>query len=125
MKAAGSLDVLVYPYDAVKAPLLRDAVLPALEALPDGVIAHLLRGWLHGPHLRVRLHGPPALVAPTAAALTERLARHIAACPSTTSLDRRQLLDRATAAGRAELVPPPYEPFVANNTVRAEVPDPA
>src|SRR4051794_28781429 len=111
MKVAGSLDVVIYHYDDVKAPLLRDAVLPALEALPDGVTAHLLRGWLHGPHLRVRLDGPAALVESTAEALTERLASHVAAFPSTTSLNRRHLLDRAAAAGRAELVPPPYEPF--------------
>lgn len=122
---SGSLDVVVYHYDDVKAPLLRDAVLPALEDLSDGVIAHLQRGWLHGPHLRVRLDGPTALVECAAEALVERLTRHVAAFPSTASLSRRQLLDRAGAAGRAELVPPPYEPFVANNTVRTEVPDPA
>jgi len=121
---SGSLDVVVYHYDDVKAPLLRDAVLPALVDLPDGVTAHLLRGWLHGPHLRARLDGQAALVECAAEALVERLTRHVAAFPSTTSLSRRQLLDRAGAAGRAELVPPPYEPFVANNTVRAEVPDP-
>lgn len=122
---AGSLDVVLYHHDDVKAPLLRDAVLPALETLPGGVTAHLLRGWLRGPHLRVRLDGPATLVKPAAEALTERLARHVAAVPSTTDLDRQDLLDRAAAAGRAELVPPPYGPFVANNTVRTEVPDPA
>lgn len=122
---SGSLDVVVYHYDDVKAPLLRDAVLPALADLPDGVTAHLQRGWLHGPHVRVRLDGPRASVESAAEALTGRLARHVSAFPSTAKLDRRQLLDRSVAAGRAELVPPPYEPFVADNTVRTEVPDPA
>ncbi|MEU4428867.1 hypothetical protein AB0F81_50355 [Actinoplanes sp. NPDC024001] len=118
-------DVVVYYHDPVKAPLLREAVLPALDAVPPGVAAHLERGWLHGPHIRICLAGPDDPVPATAAGIAAAVRSHLDVRPSRVHLSHAELLAASTAAGRAELVPPPYEPFVADNSVLVREPDPA
>ncbi len=112
-------DVVCHYHDPLQAPLLREAVFPALADLP-GVTAHLERGWLHGPHLRVRVSGP----AGSAERLAIALERHLRQRPSRASLSEVDLEALATAAGRAELVPPPYGPYPPDNSVRVEDPDP-
>ncbi|MFF1494325.1 lantibiotic dehydratase C-terminal domain-containing protein [Streptomyces sp. NPDC058304] len=119
--AATALDVVVYHYEPVKAPLLREAVLPlARRAAADGVTAHVERHWLHGPHLRLRLRGLPEAVADTAVRTAAELRARAASHPSRAAADAQRLLAQAAAAGRAELIPPPYGPFVPDNTVRVE-----
>ncbi len=118
-------DVVCYYHDPVKAPLLREAVLPGLRDLDTRVAAHLERGWLHGPHVRVRLRGAPPAVDTAAGRLAAHLAGYLRGHPSRVRLTPVQLSEVATAAGRAELVPPPYGPFEPDNTVRIETPDPA
>ena len=108
-------DVVCYYHDPVKAPLLRDAVLPALAAHP-GVQAHLERHWLHGPHIRIRLDGGED----AAAAISGRLREHLAAHPSTVEIPESELRADAASAGVAELLLPPFEPFYPNNSVRVE-----
>ncbi|WP_037311645.1 lantibiotic dehydratase C-terminal domain-containing protein [Amycolatopsis orientalis] len=113
-------DVVCHYHDPLQAPLLREAVLPTLAALPE-VTAHLERGWLHGPHLRIRLSGPAGSAERLATALERYLREH----PSRAALSEVDLQALATAAGRAELVPPPYGPFRPDNSVHVEDPDPA
>ena len=117
--------VVCYYYEPVKAPLLRACVVPALRAVPPGVLAHVERGWLYGPHVRIALDGEPATVTAEAARIRDRVTDHLRENPSTVRPTHADLLRAATAAGRAELVPPPYEPFQPDNTVRIEEPDPA
>ncbi|MFJ3235892.1 lantibiotic dehydratase C-terminal domain-containing protein [Streptomyces sp. NPDC086787] len=119
--SAGTLDVVLYDYRPDKAPLLREAVLPlARRAAADGLTAHVERHWLHGPHVRLRLHGAPNPLAAaaeyTAAALRTWAADH----PSATRITEEELLARAAVAGRAELIAPPYGPLVPDGTVRVE-----
>ncbi|MFC6093972.1 lantibiotic dehydratase C-terminal domain-containing protein [Saccharothrix lopnurensis] len=114
------IDVVCYYHDPVKAPLLRDAVLPALAAARErGAVGHVERHWLHGPHVRVRLDGPDE----TAALVADRLRAHLADHPSTVDFDRAGLLAQAERNGIAELVPPPYEPIHPDNTVVVEPTD--
>ncbi|WP_447001857.1 lantibiotic dehydratase C-terminal domain-containing protein [Saccharothrix isguenensis] len=113
-------DVVCYYHDPVKAPLLRDAVLPALaEAERAGATGHLERHWLHGPHVRVRLEGTEE----AAELVASRLRGHLANRPSTVDLDRSVMLAQARQNGIAELVPPPYEPIHPDNTVVVEPTD--
>jgi hypothetical protein len=116
-------DVVCYYYEPVKAPLLRDGVLPALRDVAAGTAAHLERGWLHGPHVRVRLAGLRPDVDAAALALSDRLCGHLRGRPSRAQVSHAALLARAVAAGRAELVPPPYEPVEPDNTVRITAAD--
>ncbi|WP_030721924.1 lantibiotic dehydratase C-terminal domain-containing protein [Streptomyces sp. NRRL F-2580] len=119
---SGALDVVAYYHHPVKAPLLREVMLPlAADAAADGTAAHVERHWLHGPHLRLRLQGTdPAQVADTAATAAGRIRAWLRAHPSHSDLTEAQLLQRAAEAGRAELIPPPYEPLLPDNTVRTE-----
>ncbi|MEV0876927.1 lantibiotic dehydratase C-terminal domain-containing protein [Micromonospora echinofusca] len=111
-------DVVCHYHEEVKAPLLRDAVLPLAERLRGaGLSVHLERHWLHGPHVRLRLRGPEAHRAAAAADAADRLRAHLAVAPSRAGLDEELLLRRSEAAGRAELVPPPYDPIQPDNTV--------
>ncbi|WP_394618156.1 hypothetical protein JNUCC0626_03355 [Lentzea sp. JNUCC 0626] len=117
-------DVVVYYHDPVKAPLLRDGVLPALSAalaaFPD-VVGHVERHWLHGPHLRVVLSGPSCS---TAALLVATLLRsHLVGAPSGVELSTSELLAHAESAAVAELLLPPFTPFHPNNSVRIEPTD--
>ncbi|MER7465321.1 lantibiotic dehydratase C-terminal domain-containing protein [Streptomyces sp. NPDC097981] len=119
--AATALDVVVHHYEPVKAPLLREAVLPlARRAAADGLTAHVERHWLHGPHLRLRLRGHPGAVAAAAERTAAELRARVASHPSRAAADGQQLLAQAEMAGRAELIPPPYGPLVPDNTVRVE-----
>ncbi|CAL9349405.1 hypothetical protein SUDANB120_00429 [Streptomyces sp. enrichment culture] len=119
--APTALDVVVHHYEPVKAPLLREAVLPpARRAAAEGLAVHVERHWLRGPHVRLRLRGAPAQVAAAAQRTAAELRAHAAAHPSRAEADERQLLEQAAAAGRAELVPPPYGPLFPDNTVRVE-----
>ncbi|WP_327280545.1 lantibiotic dehydratase C-terminal domain-containing protein [Streptomyces sp. NBC_01205] len=119
--AATALDVVVHHYEPVKAPLLREAVLPlARRAASEGLAAHVERHWLHGPHLRLRLRGPAGAVAATAERTAAELRARAASHPSRAAVDGHELLARAALAGRAELIPPPYGPLVPDNTVRVE-----
>ncbi|MET9886128.1 lantibiotic dehydratase C-terminal domain-containing protein [Streptomyces sp. NPDC006430] len=116
-----ALDVVVYHYEPVKAPLLREAVLPlARRAGTDGLTVHVERHWLHGPHLRLRLRGHAGAVAAAAERTAAELRARAASHPSRAAVDGRELLAQAAVAGRAELIPPPYGPLVADNTVRVE-----
>ncbi|MEU3644803.1 hypothetical protein AB0E59_15590 [Lentzea sp. NPDC034063] len=117
-------DVVCYYHDPIKAPLLRDGVLPALaaaEATFADVVGHVERHWLHGPHVRVVLTGPSA---PTAALLVATLLRsYLASSPSTVELSEAELLAHAESAAVAELLLPPFTPFHPNNSVRIEPTD--
>ncbi|MER5889003.1 hypothetical protein ABT160_34700 [Streptomyces sp. NPDC001941] len=118
---ATALDVVAYHYEPVKAPLLRDAVLPlARRAEAAGLTAHVERHWLYGPHLRLRLRGPADEVRAEAGRAAADLRAHAVVRPSQVAVDEAELLRQASAAGRAELVPPPYGPLVPDNTVRVE-----
>ncbi|MFJ1864504.1 lantibiotic dehydratase C-terminal domain-containing protein [Streptomyces sp. NPDC088097] len=118
---AGALDVIAYYRDPVKAPLLRGIMLPlAAAGAAAGVAAHLERHWLHGPHLRLRLQGPPERVHDVAESAATRIRDWLRAHPSRDDLTASQLLERAAEAGRAELVPPPYGPIAPDNSVRVE-----
>ncbi|WP_370941900.1 hypothetical protein AB5J62_22600 [Amycolatopsis sp. cg5] len=108
--AVTAWDVVCHYHEPLQAPLLREAVLPALA---EG--AHLERGWLHGPHLRIRVPEAEA-----AEKLAERLRSHLSQHPSRAGLSDVDLQELADAAGRAELVPPPYGPFHPDNTVLVE-----
>ncbi|GAB2962845.1 hypothetical protein [Saccharothrix stipae] len=113
-------DVVCYYHNPVKAPLLRDAVLPALaEAEGAGATGHVERHWLHGPHVRVRLDGP----AEAAELVASRLRAHLDNHPSTVDFEPADLLAQARRNGIAELVPPPYEPIHPDNTVVVEPTD--
>jgi hypothetical protein len=117
-------DVVCYYHDPIKAPLLRDGVLPALaatEAAFSDVTGHVERHWLHGPHVRVVLSGPSS---PTAALLLATLLRsYLAAHPSTVELSEASLLAHAESAAVAELLLPPFTPLHPNNSVRIEPTD--
>ncbi|MFI8392274.1 lantibiotic dehydratase C-terminal domain-containing protein [Streptomyces sp. NPDC085540] len=117
-----ALDVVAYYHHPVKAPLLREVMLPlAATATADGTAAHVERHWLHGPHLRLRLQGTdPAAVAHTAEAAAALLRTWLRAHPSHSDLAEAQLLRQAAETGRAELIPPPYGPIHPDNTTRIE-----
>lgn len=120
----GARDVVAFHHHPVKAPLLRGALLPlAASCAADGLAAHVERHWLHGPHLRLRIQGPPARVEAAAEAAARRVRAWLHAHPSHTDLTESELLRRAAEAGRAELVPPPYGPIAPDNTVRVETVD--
>ena len=118
-------DVVVYYHDPVKAPLLRDAVLPALAAATRvaDVTGHLERHWLQGPHLRIRLRGPVEAQAAAAAAAAAVLREYVRTHPSTVDIPEHELLSHAYEASIAELLKPPFEPLHPNNSVRIEVTD--
>ncbi|MFD9355079.1 lantibiotic dehydratase C-terminal domain-containing protein [Streptomyces sp. NPDC060031] len=117
----GARDVVAYHHHPVKAPLLREVMLPLAESCAaDGLAAHIERHWLHGPHLRLRLQGPPAQVDAAAGAAASRIRGWLRTHPSHGDLTEAELLERAAEAGRAELIAPPYGPIVADNTVRIE-----
>jgi hypothetical protein len=105
-------DVVCYYRDPVKAPLLRDAVLPALA----GTTGHVERHWLHGPHLRIRLTDAADQVATQ---VREYLAEH----PSTVDISDSTLLKEARRGAVAELIAPPYAPIHPDNTVLVEPTD--
>lgn len=120
----GARDVVAFHHHPVKAPLLREALLPlAASCTADGLAAHVERHWLHGPHLRLRIQGPPARVEAAAEAAARRVRAWLRAHPSHTDLTESELLRLAAEAGRAELVPPPYGPIAPDNTVRVEAVD--
>lgn len=107
----GARDVVAFHHHPVKAPLLRGALLPlAASCAADGLAAHVERHWLHGPHLRLRIQGPPARVEAAAEAAARRVRAWLHAHPSHTDLTESELLRRAAEAGRAELVPRPTGP---------------
>lgn len=103
-------DVVCYYRDPVKAPLLREAVLPALTAT-----GHVERHWLHGPHLRIRVDDPEPFA--------DALRAWLAVAPSAVDVTDAELLARSRVSGVAELVAPPYEPIHPDNTVRVEPTD--
>lgn len=113
-------DVVCYYHDPIKAPLLRQAVLPAIAAVA-GVRVHLERHWLHGPHLRLRIDGPDSDEA--AELVAARLRDHLADRPSTVDIPVAEQLAHARQAAIAELLLPPFEPFHANNSVHVEPTD--
>ena len=113
-----ALDVTCYSHGPDKVGLLLDAVLPAAgRAAADGLAAHVERHWLHGPHLRLRLAGPEPAVRAAAERERAALAGYAAAHPYRGGPDAAELLARSVAAGRAELVPGPYEPIHPDGTV--------
>jgi hypothetical protein len=119
-----TVDVTCYYHAPLKAALIRDAVLPALRrARADGLDGYLERHWLHGPHVRIRLEGPAAATVAAAETATGSLRDYLATHPSDAGTDTATLLARSVEAGRAELVPGPYEPIHPDNTVRVEPAD--
>lgn len=121
---AAARDVVAYYHHPIKGPLLREAVLPLAErCAAQGLRVHIERHWLHGPQLRLRLRGPIDQVAEAAeqgaAVLREWIGEH----PSISDLSTEELLAQAAQAGRAELIPPPYEPILRDNTVQVELVD--
>ncbi|MER7488782.1 lantibiotic dehydratase C-terminal domain-containing protein [Streptomyces sp. NPDC126497] len=115
------LDVVAYYHQPVKARLLREAVLPLTAECRDrGLAAHVERHWLHGPHVRLRLRGAPARLGPAAGHAVQALHDWVGAHPSRCGLTDAELLEQAARNGRAELVAPPYDPIVPDNTVRLE-----
>ncbi|MEV5729101.1 hypothetical protein AB0N50_25295 [Streptomyces pharetrae] len=120
-RPVAALDVVLYDYREDKAPLLRDPVLPlARQATADGLTAHVERHWLHGPHVRIRLSGARGRVDAAAGRAAAALRTWAAGHPSGARVTGAELLARADAAGRAELIAPPYEPLVPDGTVRVE-----
>ncbi|MFJ9608377.1 hypothetical protein ACIRS1_18780 [Kitasatospora sp. NPDC101176] len=120
-EAATARDVVLYHYQPGKTRALREAVLPlARQAEADGLRAHVERHWRFGPHLRLRLAGPPGQVTDAAEHAAGRLRAWAAAHPSTADRTDAQLLAEAAVAGRVELIAPPYGPLVPDNTVRIE-----
>ncbi|MEU3727290.1 hypothetical protein [Streptomyces sp. NPDC031705] len=121
---SGGLDVVAYHHHPVKAPLLREVVLPlAASCARQGLAAHVERHWLHGPHLRLCLRGPDARVEAAAATAASRIRDWLRLHPSRSDRTEAQLLEAAAEAGRAELIPPPYGPLTPDNTVRTEPAD--
>ncbi|MFE1791893.1 lantibiotic dehydratase C-terminal domain-containing protein [Streptomyces sp. NPDC059525] len=119
-----ALDVVVYYHHPDKAPLLREALLPLAEACAArGTAAHVERHWLRGPHLRLRLQGPPRQVEEASESAASALRDWLREHPSHGDLTEAELLERAALAGRAELVPPPYGPIEPDNTVRIQAVD--
>ncbi|MFF5703279.1 hypothetical protein ACFY7H_12350 [Streptomyces sp. NPDC012794] len=119
-----ALDVVAYHHHPVKAPLLREALLPlAASCARQGLSAHVERHWLHGPHLRLCLRGPAVRVEAAAGSAASRIRDWLRLCPSRSDLTPAQLLEAAAVNGRAELVPPPYGPLAPDNTVRVEPAD--
>ncbi|WP_035839231.1 lantibiotic dehydratase C-terminal domain-containing protein [Kitasatospora azatica] len=131
-------DVVTYYHQPVKGPLLREAVLPLAEWYAEqGLRVHVERHWLHGPHLRLRIDGPPEQVAPAAEDVVPAPAQVVAAAaksaaavrgwlsvhPSRSDRSEAELLAEAAQAGRVELIAPPYGPVVPDNTVRIECVD--
>lgn len=127
-------DVVCHYYEPVKAALLREAVLPAATELAatelaatepagSGLLVHVERHWLYGPHVRLCLDGPGPEVGRAATEVAGRLRRHVTAHPSVVRVSEATLLADAAAAGRAELIAPPYGPLWPDNTVRTEATD--
>jgi hypothetical protein len=117
----GFYDVVCYFYDPIKAPLLREAVLPALRHC--AVAHHLERHWLSGPHLRIRLHGTADDTAAAAAHVAAELRTYLATHGSRTIITAEQFTHDCAAAGRAELIAPPYPPLRPDNSVVVEAVD--
>ncbi|HLU45115.1 MAG TPA: hypothetical protein VKZ67_08880, partial [Natronosporangium sp.] len=61
-----------------------------------------------------------AALSTAAGEVADRLRDYLAAHPSRAGLTEAQLLAQAEAAGKAELVPPPYTPIYPDNTIRVE-----
>ncbi|OKK17239.1 hypothetical protein AMK16_20335 [Streptomyces sp. CB00455] len=121
---SGARDVVAYYHQPVKAALLREVLLPlAASCAAQGLAVHIERHWLHGPHLRLRLQGPPARTEAAARSAASRIRAWIGAHPSRSDLTEAELLERAAETGRAELIAPPYGPVVPDNTVRIEAVD--
>ncbi|HEX5594878.1 MAG TPA: hypothetical protein VFX61_02490 [Micromonosporaceae bacterium] len=117
--AATRTDLYCYYHTPEKASLLHRAVLPAAHHVQQaGLAVHLERHWLHGPHVRIRLSGSAPAVASAAEKSAETLREYLAKHPSTSDIGPALLLQRSVLAGRAELVPGPYEPIHPDNTVR-------
>ncbi|SDY97501.1 Lantibiotic biosynthesis dehydratase C-term [Amycolatopsis xylanica] len=113
------MDVICHYHHPVKAPLLREAILPIAEELAGaGLGVHLERHWLHGPHIRIALRDAEAESHAAEAAV--RLRKYLSTRPSTADIDTATLLAEAAEAGPVELLEPPYEPIWPDNTVRVE-----
>ncbi|MGF1430288.1 lantibiotic dehydratase C-terminal domain-containing protein [Kitasatospora sp. LaBMicrA B282] len=118
---AAARDVVAYYHQPDKNALLREAILPLAErCAAHGLAAQVERHWLHGPHLRVRIDGPPEQVAAAAEQGVLAVRGWLRSHPSQSDRSTAELLAEAAAAGRAELIAPPYGPVVPDNTARIE-----
>ncbi|WP_329576863.1 hypothetical protein OG500_04665 [Kitasatospora sp. NBC_01250] len=121
MSDESARDLVAYYHQPVKGPLLREAVLPLAERYAaQGLTVQVERHWLHGPHLRLRIDGPPEQVAAAAEQGASTLRGWLHAHPSRSDRSEAELLAEAAQAGSIELIPPPYSPVVPDNTVRIE-----
>jgi hypothetical protein len=117
-------DVAIYYHAPEKVHLLHHAVFPAAHrARAAGLLVHVERHWRHGPHLRLRLTGPPHRIANLTDEQAQAIREELRSRPSTTAVSAEVFLRRAVAWGRVELVAGPYEPIYPDNTVRIEPPD--
>lgn len=118
---ATARDVVAYYHQPVKGPLLREAFLPFADRCTErGLTVRVERHWLHGPHLRLCLRGPAERVAAAAADGAATVRDWVGDHPSVGGPGPEQLLAQAAEAGRLELIPPPYDPVLPDNTVRVE-----
>lgn len=111
---------------AYHAPVKRHFVLSVLMPAADRVArargvrhVHLARHWRFGPHLQLVATGEDA-DAVRAALRAEQpgLTAAVQAAPSDYRLRHAEYLRTCEELGRAELVPPPYEPIWPDNSVR-------
>jgi hypothetical protein len=118
---AAARDVVAYYRQPLKGPLLREAFLPLADrCAAQDLTVHVERHWLHGPHLRLRLRGPADRVALAAEDGTATVRAWVRDHPSVSVLGTDELLAQAAGAGRVELIAPPYDPVMPDNTVRVE-----
>ncbi|MFF7636371.1 lantibiotic dehydratase C-terminal domain-containing protein [Kitasatospora sp. NPDC008050] len=121
MSDENARDLVAYYHQPAKGPLLREAILPLADRFTaQGLSVQVERHWLHGPHLRLRIDGPPEQVAAAAEQGATALRAWLRAHPSQSDRSEAELLAEAAAAGRIELIAPPYGPVVPDNTVRIE-----
>jgi hypothetical protein len=108
---------IVTYYDPRKQDLLLHALLPEAIALNrrPGVRATVHKHWKRGPHLRLHVNGE--VDADTLRGVQRRLEAYLESSPSRFALDADEHLRTSEVLGVQELVPGPYAPLRADNTV--------
>ena len=109
-------------YEPNKEALLLDSVFPALRDMCEehevASRAYVRRHWLYGPHIRVNLEASAPVFAEVIwPSLTKTISRYQTAYPSRFSLDSSDYERLSLEYGQSELLPGPYAPLRADNTV--------